>query len=469
MRPEIKHLGHACIQYKYGGVVLTTDPWFYGAILKSWYPFPDNRGNLNTALDSDYIYISHAHEDHFDREFLRQVDPGRTTLVIPRFRSGYLEQEIRKLGFDGEFAPVVLGHGDSTVLPTGIKLTMLIDRSHKEDSALLVESPDGFRFLNSNDCELAISDWPAEIDLLACQFSGAFWYPHCYDFDAETMARKIQEVRKNNFDRLCRRVERTQAKAYLPSAGPSCFLPPELEQFNKPGGIFPLWHEVRDEFRFRCPDVHVWPFLTDYPPVPEYRERRRGEWSAWYGESDETVTVEELNAHFLDLQRRNKRFLKDYKNDIYLAADGRHWQVKLGLLTSELEETFDPHYFMEMPMRVLRAVVDGRATWEDALTSMRVKLRREPDVYDLKLMGLLNFGARPVQTLTMAKQAASDEMTTKEGFEFQRWCPHAGEDMNFARVEDGKITCARHEWCWDANTGECLTGQGIPLKVRKND
>ena len=473
MTPVIEHLGHACTRYEHEGVVLTSDPWFNSAFLGSWFPFPDNRHLTEHALNSDYIYISHAHEDHFDREFLKQVDPARTTIIIPHFRSKYLEREVNKLGFDGQFAPIVLRHGESTILPTGIKLTMLIDRSHKEDSALLADVP-GFRFLNSNDCELAISDWPEDIDLLACQFSGAFWYPHCYDFTDEQQVTKAQEVRKNNLDRLYRRVRLTGAKSYLPSAGPAVFLDPALMAYNRPGGIFPHWENVASQFSEECPGVGIWPYLNRYTDIKKYAAERRSEWGVYYSLPDTFVTEEELNAHFRKFQSYNKRFLRDWHKDIsiasssWIAGDARRWQVRLGLLADELEEAFNPEYFLDVPPRILRAVVDGRATWETALLTMRVKLHREPDIYDNTLMGLLTFGDRPVQTLTMAKQQASDEMTSKDGFEFQRWCPHAGEDMNFARVEDGKITCARHEWCWDANTGECLTGQGVPLKVRKN-
>jgi UDP-MurNAc hydroxylase len=467
--PQIDHLGHACIRYAHGGVTLTTDPWFYPAFLGGWFPYPDNRGHLATALDSDYIYISHSHEDHLDREFLRQVDITRTSVIVPRFRSRYLEREVEKIT---GLPPIVLAHGQSTTLPTGIGLTMLTDRSHKEDSALLVEA-DGFRFLDSNDCELAISDWPGGIDLLASQFSGATWYPQCYDFDDETMLRKTQEVRKSNFERLCRRVEQTQARMYLPSAGPAAFLAPDIMQFNRHGGIFASWEEVAGQFAREFPHVAIWPYFNPYCDLKGYSRRRRAEWGAYWDMPDAFVTEEELQAHFKTLQSRNKRFLRDWRKDIgitssnWIAGSERRWTVRLGLVAGELEESPSPEYFMDVPPRVLRALVDGRITWETALISHRVKLARTPDVYDNTLMGLLSFGDRPVQTLTMARQRASGEMTRKGGCEFQRWCPHAGEDLNFATIENRVITCPRHGWSWNADTGDNIHGGGVPLRVGK--
>lgn len=83
-------------------------------------------------------------------------------------------------------------------------------------------------------------------------------------------------------------------------------------------------------------------------------------------------------------------------------------------------------------------------------------------------MGLLTFGDRPVQTLTMAKQEAPEELITRDGVTFQRWCPHAGEDLTYATITDGKITCPRHNWCWDAETGECLDKGDIPLRIDRS-
>lgn len=466
----IKHLGHACIKFTNAGVSLTSDPFFYPAFLKSWFPYPDNRHLRDEALDSDYIYISHAHEDHFDRDFLNCVDLTRTTLIIPKFRSHYLEREVAKLGFTA----LVLDHDDTVHLPGDITVTMLIDQSHKEDSALLVDVG-GFRFLNSNDCELAISDWPKGVDLLACQFSGAFWYPHCYDFSPDDEFKKTYQVRWNNAERLMRRVELTGAKSYLPSAGPAVFLDPALDRYNSAISIFPKWPDVAAGFRIAFPDVTIHPHLSNYENISEYRRKRRSEWGVYYSMPDKFVTEEELNAHLRTLQSYNKRFLKDWRKDVtfasnsWIAGDRRSWNVRMGAVAGELEESFNPEYTLNVPPRVLRAIVDGQCTWETALLSNRIRLRRDPDQYDNTFMGLLTYGDRPVQTLTMARQQEPKEFVKKDGYEFQRWCPHAGEDLTFATVSGGKLTCPRHEWCWDAKTGECLTGQGVPLKVRKID
>jgi UDP-MurNAc hydroxylase len=44
------------------------DPWFGPAFLDSWFPFPDNRNLLDDVVGGqfDFLYVSPAHEDHFD-------------------------------------------------------------------------------------------------------------------------------------------------------------------------------------------------------------------------------------------------------------------------------------------------------------------------------------------------------------------------------------------------------------------
>ena len=61
----------------------------------------------------------------------------------------------------------------------------------REDSALLVN--DGNRtFLNVNDSKILpdhkddIFERFDKIDMMACQASGASWYPNCYDYDEKT-------------------------------------------------------------------------------------------------------------------------------------------------------------------------------------------------------------------------------------------------------------------------------------------
>src|SRR5262245_27431680 len=84
---------------------------------------------------------------------------------------------------------------------------------------------------------------------------------------------------------------------------------------------------------------------------------------------------------------------------------------------------------------------------------------------DLKLMGLLRYGNHPIQTLQMMREQTGGEMIERDGLRLQRFCPHAGEDLMFAKICNGVIECPRHHWKWDIKTGKCIEGGTIPLKI----
>jgi UDP-MurNAc hydroxylase len=490
----VRYLGHAGFVVTYGDVRLLIDPWFFPAFLGAWFPFPDNRHLLPEVTGEcfDALYLSHLHQDHFDERLLERLDRD-LTVIVPQYRSKSMVRRLRAMGFRNLAA---LSHREQYVLAEGFTVTMLLDTSHKEDSGLLLDLS-GFRFLDLNDCNTQLSELPSNIDLLAAQYSGAMWYPNCYSYPAEVMAQKVASVRESMMETLVRKVQLTGARSYLPSAGPACFLDPALQRFNdRQHTIFPVWDDVSSEFAVACPDTQVVlmapgdttgelrqgisprvvpggakPCPADqYEYLTKYRERRRCEWEAYYADPVKPVTADEVEAYFRRLQRWNARFLRDYRKDIRLVADGVHWSVRLGRLAERFvfeEDLVDPDYTLHVPPRVLRAVLDGEAGWEEALLSMRLTLHRTPDVFDLTLMSLLRYGNQPAQTMQLVRERESTETIDRDGLRMQRFCPHAGEDLAYATVRDGVVECPRHHWKWDARTGQCLDGGTVSLRVHE--
>ena len=305
---SIRYLGHAGFVVAHAGVRLLIDPWFFPAFLGAWFPFPDNRGLLPEVTEGqfDALYLSHAHEDHFDRRLLEQLD-RRITVLVPRYRSKVMVRTLAAMGFENL---VPLGHRETHELARGCTATMLLDTSHKEDSGLLLDLG-GFRFLDLNDCNTPMSELPGDIDLLAAQYSGAMWYPNCYAYPPEVMAGKVAAVRAQLMETLIMKVRLTGARGYLPTAGPPCFLDPALAAYNdRPSTIFPIWPDVADGFAAACPgtdvlciapgdDLHLghaaagelptvkpggaepWP-ADPASYLASYQQRRQAEWQEYY-------------------------------------------------------------------------------------------------------------------------------------------------------------------------------------------
>ena len=483
---KISYLGHAGFIVEHADIRILIDPWFYPAFLKSWFPYPDNRFLLDSVLSGkfDYLYISHLHQDHYDERLLRSLDKS-IGVIAPKYRSRELQRRLKLLGFENVTS---VDHKDSMQLGRGVTATVYLDTSHKEDSGLLLDM-DGLRFLDLNDCNPALSQLPDNVEILAAQYSGAMWYPNCYDYEPELMQGKVEAVRSQLLETLCAKVRTTGCKWYVPSAGPACFLDPALDKFNdRKTTIFPHWEDVSTQFASYGLNVEV---LRIFPgdhvshdvagptvhrtgqhtvdDLASYRNRRRNEWAEFYSGAEPQVTEEDLARYFGKLQRRNTHLLGDFRKDIRVASGGKIWGVRLGEVAKEFviesEEPLDPEYTFILSPRTLMHIVNGKEGWEEALLSMRVSLHRDPDVFDLKLMGLLRYGNHPIQTLQMMREQTGGEMIERDGLRLQRFCPHAGEDLMFAKICNGVIECPRHHWKWDIKTGKCIEGGTIPLKI----
>jgi UDP-MurNAc hydroxylase len=485
---EVEFLGHAGFVVECGGVSILIDPWFFPAFLRSWFPYPDNRFLLDEVAGRsfDAVYVSHVHEDHFDRRFLERLDRS-TPVLCADYRSRSLLRAWKSLGFRDV---TVLGHGDSLQLADGFEATLVLDSSHREDSGLLLEG-DGVRFLDLNDCLVKLGELPTGIDVLTRQFSGASWYPNCYRHPPDDMAAKVAKVRRNLLDTLTTVCDVTGARWYVPTAGPPCFLDPALADLGpRDATIFPVWPDVADDFAAASAEVGVVPILpgdrlrfrgadpvlvegplhtTPETPMAEYARVRTAEWSAPAADVA-PVSGDELRTHLARRIRKNPGLVDDCRRTLRIVADDRAWTVVIdaGVLEVEPSAPEDPYdCSFEMPAWVLREAVD-RDDWEDVFLSMRVRLHREPDLYDVRLMGFLRYGGQPViAKQLLADMAPSDESVEVCDLRVQRYCPHSGEDLSHAIVHGSVIECPRHHWKWNIDTGECIEGGTLPLRVER--
>ena len=487
--PQLLYLGHAGFLVQHNGKSMLMDPWFHSAFCQSWFPYPDNRFLLEqvAAKRFDFLYVSHTHEDHFDEALLRTLDRA-VTVLCPSYRSRGLELRLRAMGYQNF---IVLDHQQSAELAPGIRATMFLDISHKEDSGLMLEL-DEFRFLNLNDCNTRLEDLPSAVDLLSAQFSGAMWYPNCYDYPAAEMQQKTAKVRNDLLATLFRKCKSLHASCYIPSAGPVCFLDPVLQRFNdREKTIFPQWEDVEAEFQAACPEVEalrmlpgdrlviangrktIQRFAGPRPDssIDEYANRRTPDWQEYYRGPEPVIQHEEVESYFEELQFNNYQLAENVSKRVRLVTETHAWDIQLGKLAEacsvDSEEPLPPEYTLEMQARLLRRILDGETGWEEALLSMRLKLRRDPDVFDSRFMGLLRYGNQPAQTLQMLREARSQETIERDGFRLQRYCPHAGEDLSEAILCDGVLECPRHHWRWDVRTGKCLEGGSIPLRIER--
>ena len=124
------------------------------------------------------------------------------------------------------------------------------------DSGLVVDDGETAAF-NMNDAR------PVDLDVLTIafghvdvhmlQYSGAIWYPMVYDMPARAKEAFGIQKRQRQMDRCRQYIAQVGATWVVPSAGPPCFLDPELRDLNDdhgdPANIFPDQMVFLDQMR----------------------------------------------------------------------------------------------------------------------------------------------------------------------------------------------------------------------------
>jgi UDP-MurNAc hydroxylase len=487
---KIEFYGHNCFVIDTGTATILTDPWFYPAFY-TWYPFPINR-RLETELLSnqsrfDYLYVSHPHFDHFDAEFLSKLRKD-VKVLCPDFIDKTMQREFRRLGFEN------LIEEPAGELGGGLRFKILLDEtSFKEDSALLLEQKTergAVTFFNLNDCHIDHDRLPRGVTYLAAQFSGAIYYPHAYDFPEEVKARKVKEHRQLTVKRSFELVDYVKPSYFIPSAGPVRFLDPTLAEMNDPArSIFYDFDVVRADYEAMTDvpllDMQPGDRFADGRLVSGSRDEDRDlalwsgrlehEWS-WFDRDSQSFELSDLSAHFETIRRDNPEFVaafpRRFRLDIAGASGQASYLVALEPSSQPALRTFDrssgppPNYRITLPPQLIRKILYHGWTWSDAFASFKAKLHRDEDFYDTQLFQLLFWGPQPkVLRRIFDKLYADTQMIERNGFRFQRFCPHSGQDLTIASIKGTVLTCPRHGWQWDLKTGACVRGGRIPIKV----
>ncbi|MCU1346222.1 MAG: hypothetical protein JWL70_2488 [Acidimicrobiia bacterium] len=497
---DVTVLGHAglLIDTAFGSVVC--DPWFEPAFFGSWFPFPRNDQLPSDLLDridrAEYLYVSHRHGDHFDGAFLNKHVSRQAQVLLPDFPTDELEQELRSLGFErflhtrsGE--PVRLD-GLEVVIATE---TAIAD-GPQGDSAIAVSDGSGV-IVNQNDCrphDFTALQALGPVDVHFLQYSGAIWYPMVYEMDAERRRQLGEAKREAQLSRAVQYVRMLGATTVVPSAGPPCFLDPELFSLNDvgdPANIFPdqpvFLERLRQEgfhggtigvpgttltldqgtVQVHQPANHLEPFADK----ANYLRRYQADWASWIEAEHrrwppaQPALAERLAAWFEPLLDLCPHLRTGVGTAVLLRAGDEDVLIDfpMGQVRAWQQEAYG--FRFEIDRRLVEAVVAQRAVdWSNALfLSCRFRAWRAGDynefVYNF-------FKSLSVARITRAESEAAaalgvdpaEERIVLGGWEMERYCPHRRADLaNFGEVCDGVLTCHLHGWRFDLETGECLT------------
>ena len=101
MSVKVRYIYSACVMISTPDVRVLCDPWVTQGIHDgSWFHFPFFDDLFERIGETDLLYVSHIHQDHYDIKFLRQYLKfyPDTKVIIGDYQDNFLA---RKMKIDG--------------------------------------------------------------------------------------------------------------------------------------------------------------------------------------------------------------------------------------------------------------------------------------------------------------------------------------------------------------------------------
>ena len=504
---QIKFLGQAGFFLESKNCKILCDPWFSptGGFLARWHQFPPNDHiDQNLLRETDFLYISHEHHDHFDRKYLESF-PKDVTILIANYQTKEFRNDISELGFSNI---IEINDWQKKKLADDFEIMLLTDPGkYKEDSSLMIKS-EGYTIFNKNDCYLSknylekLSTF--NIDILFTQFSGAIWYPMVYDYDEEKMKAVAKNVRNRLNENFIDTVNSIKSKFVIPSAGPPCFLENDCFDYNfLENGIFPDQQDIISEingkisskYNMMQPNDDIFLKNDNQISFENYNEfdfNNKSELLKKYQTKRLPIIQNYLNKipkasndlfekffqFFQEIFSYSSYFISNVHQIVefeILGDYGGTWQIDFTANPPVIKNTKigDAQYKFYIDSKYLNLILNDEINFEDFLLSLRLKISRTPDMYNGPLFALLQYGRSPL----LIQRAENYELKSKSPvtinvqeknkiYKIQRFCPHLGEDLKNATISDGVLVCPRHQWNFDLNScGKCIAGGNKDLPV----
>jgi UDP-MurNAc hydroxylase len=505
---KIQFLGHAGFLVETDDTVILCDPWLSetGAFDGAWFQYPCNHHLANTVQDvfeksnkQKFIYISHEHKDHYDLSFLLSLKDLDFQFILPKFNRNVLHASI----IEHFTQNIFLVYDDNLFQMGSCNITIFIDDNElNRDSAILIQW-NQYKFLNLNDCKIydrlpKIKKENGDIDLLAVQFSGATWHPTCYDYDAATYSKISKKKILSKFELVAKAIEWIQPKYYIPSAGPACFLDPDLIHINfQETNIFPKADLFEEYLKKR--NKGNTDFFTNLNPGDKldiakgtikkdtenaiitldfvtYIENYATKYEDFFAARKKKVDAKTLEVYWhLLIEEFTQKLLafkgkEQIKRSLYVQLfEKEYYFIKIDFqkdVISVVEKINEiDHYLLKIHVYDISLVLDKKMTWEDFSLTFRMQLNREPDIYQVLMQGFLILETEDLERFCN-HITAIENRTERITLEVQgckmtvdRYCPHQGADLKNGWIEEDRyLVCPRHGWRYDlTNEGNCIS------------
>jgi len=506
---NLKYLGHAGWLVEGPDFRCICDPWFgpSGAFFSQWLPFPSNRDLWHKDLleDLDFIYISHAHEDHLDPWVLQQADRS-TTILIPKFKDPVLRSTLGQMGFSDVRE---LTRHDTQIFKD-VKITIVEDDGYMDQDSCLLLDDGNRKILNLNDCHLdysIIKEHIGDVDVLLLQATSAIWWPCTYDYDEQELKDKCIQKRNNAVQRAIKYALTVNAKLTVPNAGPPFFRNRALHHWNntrrEASNPFILSDDASHlmnaqgvDAQTLCPGDEVKlaktietivdskKFTTVYNKLPQYIDRYARQVQdeypiPSYTKVEHAKMVQKFVKHVNNICKISQVYAPQLTfNVLFSFNEVEDIVVDFSQgIVEPLKNQKISYEFTLCPDSMCELFKSRYVDFERFFLGTNFKCHRDPDVYNEILFTLLkNFDIKRLLISEKIYAERKDFLNetyeleyNKQKYKVQRYCPHMLADLKKSGYvnEAGNLVCSLHGWEFDLKSGACLTNQNCPLEVKK--
>jgi len=494
--------GHNCFLFNAGNSsFLLTDPWFSegGAFFGSWHQYPDNSMYANKVVDisnsSDrfFVYISHEHQDHFDKEFLSKLH-SRSIFIVPKFRDSFLVEQLRTIGVTNNRIIELDDNGEYFLEKNSSIRLFSADTGVNHDSAILIRI-DNETFLNQNDCKIfdRLATIQEQIDYYSVQFSGATSYPACYKYSKKKSEDYSRSRSDAKIETVISAIQELRPKRFYPAAGPAVF-PFHDEGHRVHDEVSVFTHQDVFDLKLKQNGIHNVSYLRPgdksdadrsdpiQPPskieLEHYRHRRKNIWVDLNIEfsSDKLKAAVNQRLQLLEgfefASQPLIRFIWGKRISDQLVIDLNHKSI----ITTASDEKIRSYgeYIIEAEPKYFALMHDKNHRWQDISLSFRQQLSRRPDKFS-NILNIFLFSdpSNLVDALGSTldqKQERIELVHLNEMYSIDRYCPHQGADLlRVSPDKDCMIVCPRHQWKFDLQKGgkdekhgESINAERIP-------
>lgn len=411
---KLTHIDNACCIYESNGFRLLCDPWLTdGAFEGSWMHYPPLSTRIADVVNSDALYISHLHPDHYDPATLKHFRRDIPIIVLDH-GSNFLHKMLQSEGFNNlvkvkDKQSVVIGPMEVTVYAPFTKHPF--DNSELGnflDSAIVVET-NGKVILNANDntpsveSARALRENHGRFTVAQLKDSLASAYPSCFiNLSVQEKLSEANRLIKRQLTAMCEVAKELETEWFQPFAGDyqlggyladkNRFLGVAGKQYsaqfiasrgikplilNEQGSIDLVTGELKASYRENIIPYETWINLVskkkfDYELEPE-------------------VGVAELKSKivlaFDKLAKFQEKF--NYYPDINVWVNGVC--KYLGKQKGTTVRLDVPQITFRMDNRLLLRILDRKSHWNNAEVGCHIEIERVPNVYDPDLVNAMCF------------------------------------------------------------------------------